>query len=115
MMLLENETDIAVPKIGPPARREAEWVGSLKPNASGRGRVEATKNRQQGALARTTRPHHDKLLTRLDREADVREHGQRRGEGRVRLAELLGGEHDGAILPWPPVRLRREAGAAQTG
>src|SRR5688572_20802589 len=103
MMLLEDESDMAIAEVGQLGFVQAKRIFALQLDGPGGRRFKRSQDMQQGALARSTWPEDGRALAAGKRKADVTEHLQRLGAGRIVLRQLCDNQLGHAHLTSPPV------------
>src|SRR4051794_22909414 len=89
MMILKDEADVSIAKVGELLFRQREGVGVCESDLAARGPIERAKYMQERAFARAARSHDGQRLAFLDREANVAKHRQTAGAGGIIFAQVI--------------------------
>ena len=89
MVVLKDEADVSIAKVGQVALGQGEGIASLQPHVAARRPVERAENVQQRALAGAGRPHDGHGVAALQVERHIAQHGQGAAARRVILGEMF--------------------------
>ncbi len=88
-MILKHEADLAIPERRERLGRELVRILTRDTDRAARGRLESANDVEQGALARSRRPHHRRRFPPPQGERRLGEHLQRPGGRAVGLRKTL--------------------------
>src|SRR5436190_23596964 len=88
-MVLKDEANVTVAKIGKLTLGQGEGVLAIKADGPRGGRLQRADDVEEGALARARRPHDGGGFASLELEVDITQHTQRATAGGVILRQVL--------------------------